>query len=116
MTGFVVSALWIIVSMYVAFFDVDPDQYGFKSPEVDAGMESCGGSFKQRYHCKESLILTKHRQSFVLWIEKVAIILGPPLLLGFLIRRISPHVSANDDDMYPTPPLPLKKRRSTVAK
>ncbi|HIJ38308.1 MAG TPA: hypothetical protein HPP80_05350 [Rhodospirillaceae bacterium] len=110
--GIIASTLWIIVSIYTAFFDVDPDQFGFKSPEVEARMQNCGGSFKQRYECKEAAILAKHRQSFVLWIEKVAAILGPPLALAFLIRLANRQApKEEEDDLYGRRPPPVKKRR-----
>ena len=111
--GTTASILWIVFSIYTAFFDVDPDQYGFKSPEVEARMQSCGGTYKQRYECKEQVILAKHRKSFVLWMEKVVVIIGPPILLAFLIRRATREMPGeNQDDYTPRPSRPLKKRRS----
>lgn len=111
-TGTIVSIFWITFSIYTAFFDVDPDQYGFKSPEVEAKMQSCGGTYKQRYECKEAAILAKHHKSFVLWMEKVVVIIGPPLLLAYLIRRASRQMPSEENDYYSPPPSrPVKKRR-----
>ncbi|HIJ62249.1 MAG TPA: hypothetical protein HPQ04_06100 [Rhodospirillaceae bacterium] len=108
--GTAASILWIVFSIYTAFFDVDPDQYGFKSPEVEARMQSCGGTYKQRYECKEQAILAKHRKSFLLWMEKVFVIIGPPIVLAFLIRRATRDMPSDNQDDYT--PRPLKKRRS----
>lgn len=80
------SALWVAMTIYQEFFDVDPDQFGFKSPEVEAQMSSCGGTFKQRYDCKEAAILAKGRDSFLIWMWKVTIILGPPIALVVLFQ------------------------------
>lgn len=110
--GTVASILWITFSIYTAFFDVDPDQYGFKSPEVEARMQACGGTYKQRYECKEQAILAKHRKSFMLWMEKVVVIIAPPLLLAYLIRRAGRQMATEEEDPYaPRPQRPLKKRR-----
>jgi hypothetical protein len=109
----VASVIWIAVTFYQEFLDVDPDQYGFRSAEVEARMKSCGGSFQQRYDCKEAIIIAKGHDSFLLWVEKAALVLGPPLILAFLLNRTGqdkPHGSVHDH-IARRPTTPLSKRR-----
>ena len=105
-TAFIASTIWIVLTIYQEFFDVDPDRYGFKSPEVEAQMSSCGGTFRQRYECKETAILAKGRDSFVIWMEKVAMIFGPPLAVSLLLRLYTRRQPEETED------VPLPPRRS----
>jgi hypothetical protein len=81
------SILWIAATIYQGFFAVDPTQFGFRSTEVEARMKSCGGSFQQRYDCKEEIIIAKGYDSFLLWVEKATLVLAPPLILGLFFNR-----------------------------
>jgi hypothetical protein len=83
----IVSVIWISVTFYQEFLDVDPDQFGFRSPEVAAQMKACNGTFQQRYDCKEAIIIAKGDDSFLLWVEKALLILAPPLIVVFLLNR-----------------------------
>lgn len=107
------SVVWIAVTFYQEFLDVDPDQYGFRSADVETRMKSCGGSFQQRYDCKETIIIAKGHDSFLLWVEKAALVLGPPLILVFLLNRGGagrPHGSVHEH-MARRPTIPVSKRR-----
>lgn len=84
-----VSAIWMIATLYVEFFDADPTAYGFRSPEVEAAMNGCNGRFQKRYDCKEAIIIAKGYESFAIWVEKGLLILGPPLLTLYLVDRWS---------------------------
>jgi hypothetical protein len=108
----VASLIWISVTFYQEFLDVDPDQYGFRSADVEARMKSCGGSFQQRYECKEAIIIAKGHDSFLLWVEKATLVLAPPLVLAFLLNRTGrgkPAGSVHDHAVRR--PTPVSKRR-----
>ncbi|MDR3438150.1 hypothetical protein [Telmatospirillum sp.] len=80
-------AIWMGATFYLEFLDVDPDQFGFRSSDVESQMKSCGGSFQQRYDCKEAIIIAKGYDSFLIWTEKVCLILVPPVLVVYLLNR-----------------------------
>ncbi|HVI49863.1 MAG TPA: hypothetical protein VM661_01490 [Candidatus Sulfotelmatobacter sp.] len=107
-----VCALWMGVTVYSQFFDVDPNQYGFRSPEIEQKMKNCSGSFEQRYKCKEALIIEKGHDSFLIWISKMALVFGPPAILLALVR-VAVRQRENDDiDTFnPPPPASIKKRK-----
>lgn len=94
-------AAWLGVTIYQEFIIVDPDQYSFMSADVQAQMKSCGGSYQQRYECKDAIIRAKGQRSFGIWLEKVAVIFLPPAGLWALVvvatrqrRRTSPTSAA----------------------
>lgn len=108
------SIIWIALTFYQEFLDVDPNQYGFRSPDVEARMKTCNGSFQQRYDCKEAIIIAKGYASFLVWGEKTALILLPPLLLAFLISwsgRNRQHTSVRSH-LARRPTIPLDRRRA----
>ncbi|PKU25072.1 hypothetical protein [Telmatospirillum siberiense] len=112
-TAIVASVIWISVTFYQEFLDVDPEDYGFHATEVEARMKGCGGSFQQRYDCKEAIIIAKGRESFLVWVKKTTLILAPPLLLAFLLNRTGrgrPHRSVRSH-LVRRPTVPLDKRR-----
>jgi hypothetical protein len=109
--GLTVSILWMALTIFQAFFDVDPNQYGFKAAEVEARMQACGGSFQQRYECKEAIMLAKQRAGFVGWLEKVAVIFSPPLLLALLIGRVDSRPPRVETDYFSRTPSPISRRR-----
>lgn len=94
------------------FFDVDPNQYGFRSPEIEQKMKNCAGSFEQRYKCKEALIIEKGHDSFMIWIAKMALVFGPPaILLGLVRVAIRQREGSEADSFNPPPPASIKKRK-----
>jgi hypothetical protein len=107
------SVLWIAATFYQQFLEADPGKFGFRASEVEARMKTCGGSFQQRYDCKEAIIIAKGHDSFLLWVEKAALVLAPPLLLAFLLTRTGegrPHSSVHAY-MVRRPTIPVSKRR-----
>jgi hypothetical protein len=107
----VASAVWIVLSVYQEFLDIEPARYGFKSPEVEARMRNCTGDFHQRYDCKEAAILAKGRDSFLIWMWKMVIVIGPPAAVGLLINYALRDAPAEDSEYYVRPPPPVRKRR-----
>lgn len=83
----VASVIWIGATLYQEFLDIDPTEFGFRSAEVEARMKACGGSFQQRYECKEEIIIAKGHESFLVWVEKATFILAPPVILALLFNR-----------------------------
>jgi hypothetical protein len=108
----IASAIWISVTIYQEFIEIDPTQYGFRSPEVEARMKACGGSFQQRYECKEAVIIAKGHDSFVIWMEKVALILGPPIVVAILIGRVGRERREPVDSHTARRTTPVARRRS----
>lgn len=107
-----ISTLWIGVTVYSEFFDVDPDQYSFKSPEVEQRMKACSGSFHERYRCKEDAIIDKGQEGFVIWLEKVGLVFGPPFVLFGLVRLLARQRPGDDTESFiPPPPIAIAKRR-----
>ena len=107
----VASALWMTVTIYQEFIEADPDQYSFKSPEVQSQLQACGGSFHQRYECKESAVLAKQRASFLIWLEKVCVTFGPPLGLFLLVRYSTSPQRVKPKTFGSKRPPPITKRR-----
>jgi hypothetical protein len=100
------------VTVYSQFFDVDPNQYGFRSPEIEQKMKNCAGSYEQRYKCKEALIIEKGHDSFLIWISKMALVFGPPSILWALIRVAMRQREGQETDSFDTPPpSSIKKRK-----
>lgn len=107
-----VCALWMGVTVYSQFFDVDPDQYSFRSPELEQKMKNCSGSFEQRYKCKNDLIIEKGRDSFLIWLSKMALVFGPPAILWSLIGVATrQREKGRIDEFSPPPPSSIKKRK-----
>lgn len=107
-----VCALWMGVTVYSQFFDVDPNQYSFRSPEIEQRMKNCAGSYEQRYKCKEALIIEKGHDSFLIWISKMALVFGPPAILLALVRvAIRQRESREIDSYNAPPPSSIKKRK-----
>lgn len=94
----ILSGLWMAWGIWLQFFNVDPTNFGFRSAEVEARMQECGGTFQQRYECKEAIILAKGHDSFVIWLEKVGFILGPPLLLAYVVGRVGRDKFDSDEE------------------
>jgi hypothetical protein len=108
----IASAIWMSVTTYQEFLDVDPTQFGFRSSEVEAQMKGCGGSFQQRYDCKEEIIIAKGYESFLVWVEKSTFVLGPPLMLALVLGWSSRDKAPNPERSFDAKrPLSVAKRR-----
>ena len=62
-------------------FDAFAGRQGYERPEVQAKLSNCDGTFKQRYECKSSQIISEGRSTFLDLALRSAIIFAPPLLL-----------------------------------
>jgi hypothetical protein len=82
----VVIVLWAGFFTWTEIFEADPDDYSIKSPAVKQQLESCSGNFQQRQACAERITDARQQLGFLVWCEKVVIILGPPLVLWGLVN------------------------------
>jgi hypothetical protein len=104
--------IWIGITFYQQFLSVDPDQFSFRSADVESQMKTCGGSFQQRYECKEAIIIDKGHDSFLIWAEKGCLILVPPLIVAFLLNRgTTPRRRGNLKSRLVRLPPSVAKRR-----
>lgn len=60
------------------------------SDVVKDRMKDCEGSFKQRYECKEAIVIQSGRDTFNNMMMRLAIVFGPPALLGILFAFAVP--------------------------
>jgi len=95
-----VSLVWASLTFYSEIILEDPDQYSIKSARVKQEMANCSGTFAQRQECAERITDAQEQLGFLVWCEKLAIILGPPLVLWGLLgysarqRRTEPEMPA----------------------
>jgi len=99
-----VSAVWIGITVYSEFLNVDPDQYSFKSPDVEQRMRACGGTFQERYRCKEDAMIDKGQEGFIAWLEKIGLMFGPPFALFALVRTVSRPRTSDEPEAFMVPP------------
>jgi hypothetical protein len=83
------SLLWLAVILAGELTAVDPTQLGLRSPDVEAGMQACtSADMHQRYDCKERVILSNQRSTFVKAIGLGLLLFGPPVALWLLSDRL----------------------------
>lgn len=75
---------WAGLFGYAEFFIADFEA-GTRSPEVWRKMETCSGSFQERYDCRSAILLADQRSSVLVLFKKSLIVFGPPIMLGFLV-------------------------------
>jgi len=70
------------------------------SAAVQERLRDCSGTFKQRYECKNAIVINTDRNSFFNMLGRIAIVVVPPMLLAggiHLWRRRSEDDSPSDD-------------------
>jgi hypothetical protein len=86
-----ISLLWIGGAGWNQFGDIPESEIEtHSSAAVQDRLRDCSGSFKQRYDCKESIVLRVKQDTFNSLSERLAIVVVPPLLAALgahLIRR-----------------------------
>lgn len=84
---------WIAVSSYVLFSDLPDDVVRHhKSDVVKEKLRDCEGSFRERYDCKEAIVIETSRKTFWNLTERVLFVTIPAVFAGlagaWIIRRI----------------------------
>lgn len=85
------AVFWLALSGWYQFTQFDTSYY-YKSQyyvgsaqdikiERDLADRTCWGSFEQRYECRSSIRLANQRQIFGVWVKKLFIVFGPPIIL-----------------------------------
>lgn len=103
----IVSLVWASLFTWTEIIDANPDVYSIQSPEMRQRLASCAGNFAQRQECAEKIAEELQQRGFLDWLEKVAIILGPPLVLWGLLAY-----STREANRQPAPAGP---RRGLIA-
>jgi hypothetical protein len=111
--GWLACAGWLAISINYLIFQSDPDQFSFRSPEVEAEMKNCTSeNMHQRYSCKEQAILSHERLKFVQALAPTALVFAPPLLVWLLARRLlRSNARRGDEDYNSALPPSIKKWR-----
>lgn len=84
---------WVGVSGWLLFADLPAGEIQHHGSEaIKERMRECEGSFKQRYDCKEAIVIDSGRDTFWNMIARLAIMTMPAILAGLAgsaaIRRI----------------------------
>jgi len=97
----IVSLLWASLFTWTEIIDADPDQFSIKSARVKQEFANCSGSFAQRQACAEEITNRQQQIGFLVWCKKVAIILGPPLVLYSLVGVLNRQRSRAPEQPMP---------------
>lgn len=100
----IVSLLWASLFTWTEIIDQDPDQFSIKSAKVKQEFANCSGSFAQRQECAERITEAQQQLGFLVWCEKVAIILGPPLVLYGLVNLLNREQRSAPEEPAPRRP------------
>jgi hypothetical protein len=77
------SVAWVLFAAYDQWLASDAI-ISTRTTQFDRQMESCYGTFKQRYDCKSAIMVAEGQNLFALWATKAAIIGLPPLLIAII--------------------------------
>lgn len=75
-----IGVAWIAITVWLNF-DAFVGKQGFDRPDVAQRLANCEGTFKQRYDCKSSQIVTENQGTFLDLSLRGALIFLPPILL-----------------------------------
>lgn len=106
----IVIVIWAGFTTYTEIIDADPDQYSIKSAAVKQQVANCNGTFEQRQACAEKISTAREQLGFLVWCEKVVIILGPPLVLWGLM-----NYATRQRQKAPARPAPVQRRVAAAA-
>lgn len=103
----ILGAMWMALFVYTDFIDTNPALNSFDAPDVREQMQACNGNYQQRYECKESIIIAKNQGEFLIWLKEVAVIMGPPLVLWWLVQKATAQ-------RQKAPQAPQRRRPATA--
>ncbi|OAN50385.1 hypothetical protein A6A04_02750 [Paramagnetospirillum marisnigri] len=79
----------------------DSDIENHSSTSVQERLKDCSGTYKQRYECKENIVIKSTNNTFYAMFGRLAIVVVPPIILAtalhMLTRRRSDDDGPNDD-------------------
>jgi hypothetical protein len=77
-----VGAVWMAWAVWDQFLTLPADEIAnHSSAVVQDRMQDCSGTFRQRYECKNLIIVESDRSTFFQMVGRIAIVVVPPLLL-----------------------------------
>lgn len=92
-----ISLIWMTWATWDQFGNLsDSDVETHSSSAVQERMKDCSGTFKQRYECKENIVIKSGRDTFSNMLGRIAIITTPPILMAFALHLLNRRRS--DDD------------------
>ncbi len=100
-----VSLIWMAWAGWDQFGNIsDSDLEHHGSPAVQERMKDCTGTFKQRYECKENIVIKSGRDTFSAMLGRLSIVVVPPILLvaglHILNRRRNGDDGPSDDLLH----------------
>ena len=97
------SLLWMAWAGWDQFGNLTEDDLeNHSSAVVQERMRDCSGTFKQRYECKENIVIQSGRNTFSAMLGRIAIVVIPPILLVtglHMINRRRTDDDGHDDDL-----------------
>jgi len=112
-----VSLVWMAWAGWDQFGNLSPDDIeNHSSPAVQERMRDCSGTFKQRYECKENIVIESGRSTFNDMLGRMAIVVVPPILLAVGLHMMNRRRSEDDgpsDDLLQEHHRRHHRRRSS---
>ena len=71
---FALAAIWV-AGMGWREFVVRDDLLRFRAATVSAQGAKCSGSFSKRYDCRSSLMINNDNAVFLIWVERLSIVI-----------------------------------------
>lgn len=97
----VISLIWMAWATWDQFANLPPGEIeNHSSPAVQDRMRDCAGTFKQRYECKDAIVIETGVTSFFNMVGRIAIIIVPPAVLAaglHILGRRRNDGDPNDD-------------------
>lgn len=98
-----ISLIWMTWAGWDQFGNLsESDIENHSSTSVQERMKDCSGTFKQRYECKENIVIKSGRDTFSAMLGRLSIVVMPPILLAFglhMLTRRRPDDDGPSDDL-----------------
>lgn len=93
----VISLIWMGWAGWNQFGNIsESDVENHSSSSVQERLKDCSGTFKQRYECKESIVIKSTNSTFYAMFGRLSIVVVPPILLAAAYHMMTRRRS--DDD------------------
>ncbi len=91
-----ISLVWMAWAVWDQFANIPEGEIEHhSSASVQDRMRDCSGTFKQRYECKDAIVIASGRSTFFNLAERIAIVTVPPMLLAAAFHLLTRR---RDDD------------------